>query len=155
MFSVLYLLAVHTLADFHLQTNWMAVNKSKNNKALLAHVGVYALAMLVATWSVPFALITFVAHFATDWATSRITRRQWPFQPVQQAAGGRGLEGNLLLDAEGTLSSVPIYLPAGLGAPYPLYLKRSRHGFFCTIGDDQLLHFTQLILTAWWLGWTL
>ena len=38
---VLSLCFLHWVADFVFQTDWMAQNKSKNNKPLLVHVGVY------------------------------------------------------------------------------------------------------------------
>lgn len=64
------MLLVHYVADFHLQTPWMAENKWRSNKALLAHVAVYALCWI---WlGVPFVLITFVTHALTDRVTSKL-----------------------------------------------------------------------------------
>lgn len=79
MIDALFLWTAHTLGDYFAQTNWMAVNKSKNNVALLMHVAVYTLVMGLATLSLTFAAITFVAHFTTDWVTSRVSRRLFPF----------------------------------------------------------------------------
>ena len=83
---ILLLLLVHWIADFVLQTSWQATNKSKNNMALLAHVGTYTLTwlMFLYGWVIIhgidftpkmflFLPITFVAHFCTDYVTSRIT----------------------------------------------------------------------------------
>ena len=150
MLGVLYLWTAHTIADFFLQTNWMAVNKSKRLDALMAHVLVYSIALTVATLSPFFGLVTFLAHFCTDYVTSRLSRAQFPFLPVQQRAGGRRLDGNLLFDAEGQYG---VYSHDTL--PFGIRLKRSRHNFFCTIGVDQWLHMAQLILTAYYLGWRL
>jgi hypothetical protein len=84
----LILLAVHWVADFVLQTQWQASNKSKNLEALLRHVGVYT---IVLVFTVPFIFpgdlethsarwFAFVAgngllHFGTDFLTSRMTSR--------------------------------------------------------------------------------
>jgi len=69
---VLLLLSVHFVADFLLQNDWMAVNKSKHWGALSLHVLVYSLAFIWLGWQ--FALITFVLHFIIDAITSRCTR---------------------------------------------------------------------------------
>lgn len=142
MVLLIYLWAAHTILDFFCQTNWMAVNKSHSSKALLAHVGVYSAGIALATLSLAFAAVTFVAHFITDWVTSRITSRQWPYLH----------QGEKVYDIEGYYGN-PIYIPVGIGPLVPVWIQRSRHGFFCTIGVDQWLHFAQLALTAWWLGW--
>jgi len=77
------ILLVHWIADFVCQTDWQAKNKSTNNKALLEHVCVYIL-----IWTFPslyifgytpqhsiFILITFAAHFITDYFTSRLNTK--------------------------------------------------------------------------------
>ena len=127
LISIFTILFIHWVADFVLQTHWQATNKSKNNRALTAHVGTYTL-----TWFVAFGLIvviphnyfgidtvpgatpanlkvllffpiTFVAHWITDYFTSRWTSK--------------------------------------------LYAKGDYHNFFVVIGFDQLLHYAQLFLT--------
>lgn len=119
---VIVLLVAHFVGDFICQSDWMALNKSKQWDALLAHVLVYAGALL-ATLGVSFALIgsgptagaVFVwlvvnsaAHFVQDAITSRINARLWQ--------------------------------------------ANERHWFFVGIGADQLLHYVTLIVTAsWWL----
>ena len=77
---VLFFLAVHWFADFVLQSDWMAVNKSKRWDALAFHVLVYtAVLAAAAQFTMPpaaamwFPLINGVLHFATDAVTSRIT----------------------------------------------------------------------------------
>jgi len=40
------LLVAHLVGDLLLQTEWMAVNKKTNYRALLSHVGVYSLVIL-------------------------------------------------------------------------------------------------------------
>lgn len=75
-----WVLLVHYVADFHLQTAWMAENKWQGGWALWTHVAVYALCWF---WlGAPFVLITFVTHGLTDFVTSKIThalaeRKAW------------------------------------------------------------------------------
>lgn len=76
-----YLMFAHYIADFRWQTDWQAQNKWNNNVALGRHVAVYTAAMtmflLPFGWHysflalLKFTLITGVAHFATDWSTSK------------------------------------------------------------------------------------
>lgn len=46
---------IHYIADFPLQAEWMAIQKSSSNKALLAHVSIYS--GILALWAFGF----------TDW----------------------------------------------------------------------------------------
>ena len=71
------ILLVHYGADFLLQSKWMAENKSKENLPLLAHIGVYSLILLLSFGSLKFALVNGVAHFITDYITSRAGRYTW------------------------------------------------------------------------------
>ena len=74
---------IHLLADFGLQTHEQATNKSSSDKYLFYHVAVYSLVWLsVVSWITPlkswniywFTIITFWAHFFTDFITSRISK---------------------------------------------------------------------------------
>ena len=75
------LLAIHFVADFMLQTDKMALNKSKWNqtvegaKALMSHCAVYSACFLPFGWK--FAIATFMAHLLTDGITSKLTTRLW------------------------------------------------------------------------------
>ena len=131
------LLAVHTLADFRLQSNWMAINKSKRLDALLLHVAIYTTTFIVflalSGWTFDaigwFACITFYTHLLTDYVTSRLSRRVYPLIPLTEKTN----EGHTLyVDHEGTNG-------------------RSRNRFFNIIGVDQLIHFFTLALTYKWL----
>ena len=88
MLIAFYLILVHWFADFVLQTHWQAINKSKNNKALLMHTGVYSTVwfLLMNTMIILnylpvsfylFAPITFVFHTITDYFTSRLNTKLW------------------------------------------------------------------------------
>lgn len=82
-YQVIIILFIHWLADFVCQTHEMSINKSKSNKWLFYHVAVYSSIWLfsgiVFCFNIVYVLfftgITFLAHFLTDYATSRITSR--------------------------------------------------------------------------------
>lgn len=87
---ILSIIFIHWFADFVLQTDWQAKNKSKNNKALLSHTWTYSLVWYTIgvfyamsdpnyiPWSLTlFVLITFVAHTLTDYFTSRLNSKLW------------------------------------------------------------------------------
>lgn len=77
------LLVTHWVADFVLQTHWQASNKSKDNEALLRHVGTYTLCLAVASAGIfgqgpawlAFVALNSALHFATDYFTSRASSR--------------------------------------------------------------------------------
>lgn len=75
MLYVLALIWMHFIGDFVFQTDQMAINKSKNNLWLLAHVLAYS--SCFALFGLKFLAITFVCHFVTDWFTSRGTSYLW------------------------------------------------------------------------------
>ena len=85
VFLVCLLLLIHTIADFVFQTDKMAKGKSSSNKILLTHTSVYTmfyaglgfLPFFSWTQTLAFMLITFVAHTATDYVTSRMTKKLW------------------------------------------------------------------------------
>lgn len=126
--TLLGILFIHFIADFAIQTDWQAKNKSKNNWALFKHVFTYsatfAAAILVmfsifvfnhnnflaAKWFEGGALfvgVTFATHFITDYFTSRLNTKLWEAGRV--------------------------------------------HDFFCSIGFDQFLHNATLFLTFYWI----
>lgn len=120
------LIFVHWAADFKLQNDWMALNKSKAWKPLLAHVGLYSICFI--GFGLSFALVTFCLHLATDYWTSRATSKLWFLQSV----------GNLSAN----------------GKEYECYVHQAgnRHDFFVMIGFDQMIHGLSLIWTAYFLG---
>lgn len=71
LLTIIALIWVHFVADFILQTDKMALNKSSDNRWLLAHVVVYTIPFTL--FGLQFALVNGVAHFLTDCITSRAT----------------------------------------------------------------------------------
>lgn len=153
--TVIYVLLVaHFVGDFICQSDWMAINKSKDWHALASHVFTYAgvLSLVLAAWIVlslndttttanllSFVFINAAAHFAQDAITSRINSRLWFFRMHEGAwrhvdvptVRGTALEGERLYN--------PFVFEGG-----------NRHWFFVAIGADQLLHYITLFVTAGW-----
>ena len=76
------ILLYHWIADFVCQTDEMAKNKSKSNKALGKHILAYTTVLFLGTLTIlPFsraALFSFfngIIHFGVDYITSRITSK--------------------------------------------------------------------------------
>lgn len=126
MLLPILLLILHFVGDFLLQTDWMALNKSKRFDALFVHCLVYA-ACFLPFYGYRFAALTFLLHFVVDFWTSRLTTRLW------------------------FISFIPRRLDLGFPVhrDHPLYARvlPSRHWFFVAIGADQLLHFLLLAVT--------
>ena len=117
------LLVAHFVGDFLLQTDWMALNKSKNWWALGVHCLVYSLCF----WFLgpTFVIATFCFHFLTDAITSRITGKLW-FIPME-----------------------PMVVPFEVEPKHTHYchILPTRYWFFVMIGFDQLIHYVTLALT--------
>lgn len=87
LFVVIAILQLHFIADFVFQSDWMAINKSSNFKALFLHVVVYTLTLCtipVVVLDMPIVLPCFMwalvnggIHFIQDAITSRITAYLW------------------------------------------------------------------------------
>jgi hypothetical protein len=118
-FIFFYILLIHFLADFGLQTHEQATNKGVGdsfvNYWLFYLVGTYSLIWLLAMLAVRqtyglteigclyFSLTTFICHYITDWSTSRIGK--------------------------------------------PFWEKKDFHNGFVIVGFDQILHYIQLYFT--------
>lgn len=73
--AALILIWLHFLADFMLQSDWIARNKSKDNWVLLLHAAIYTVPFLLFGWL--FAVVNGIAHLVTDYFTSRMTSKLW------------------------------------------------------------------------------
>lgn len=83
------ILATHYIADFVLQSHWMAINKSKKFLPLASHVTVYTLASMAfltllvtkniqeARLVIGFCALNGLLHLGTDFITSRINAKLW------------------------------------------------------------------------------
>ena len=80
---ILLILINHFVADFIMQDEKWALGKSKNLLDLTLHVTTYTLcwiplSVFITGFNSPFFLIiTFVAHFITDYVTSRIVSKKF------------------------------------------------------------------------------
>lgn len=72
---LLAVLGVHFIADFIIQTDWQARNKSVQWGALARHVATYSACLCV--FGIRFAVINGVLHFFVDAVTSRLSSRMW------------------------------------------------------------------------------
>jgi len=76
---VIRVLFAHWIADFVAQTDWMAKNKSKNNKALFVHVAMYTgvLCLIMTGHNPLISLFNGITHFFIDYVTSRMSSKLW------------------------------------------------------------------------------
>jgi hypothetical protein len=72
--TILLIVWLHFVADFLMQTDKMAQNKSSSHKWLAFHVAVYAIPFTL-FFGFVYAIVNFVLHYATDAVSSRITKR--------------------------------------------------------------------------------
>jgi hypothetical protein len=81
--AAVLLLAKHLIADFFVQTEWMAVGKSQETGWVLPlsiHAGIHAFGTLIICLALApaifwFAAVDFVVHFLLDRAKGLLTRR--------------------------------------------------------------------------------
>jgi len=73
--NILMLIWLHFIADFILQSNKMAINKSTSVKWLLTHVIIYTIPFF--WFGLFFAILNGIAHFITDYFTSKATSYLW------------------------------------------------------------------------------
>src|SRR5262245_36093192 len=120
----------------------MALNKSKDWRALLAHVNAYTVTLACGLWVWCFAThsditisavavfcaFTYALHFVTDAVTSQWTSRLWFIQTESAGLSMYNLGQGM----------------TELRSSYFVTLRDTRHWFFVVIGLDQLLHTWQL-----------
>lgn len=73
--NIIALLVAHWLGDFVLQSDDMAIRKSKDNAALFSHCFVTSVVLLVFGWKM--AVFNGVTHFMIDYVTSRVNAKLW------------------------------------------------------------------------------
>lgn len=82
--TLLFLQVVHWIADFIIQTDWQAKNKSKSNLALFYHIRSYVFTFWIlgififdaSLWTI-FVVINGFLHYITDYFTSRLNSYFW------------------------------------------------------------------------------
>lgn len=85
MTALLWLVWLHFVADFVMQSDKVSKTKSGSNRVLLYHVALYSLPFCpFAAWyfksyavAAAFVYGNVAAHFVTDWITSRMTSKLW------------------------------------------------------------------------------
>jgi len=83
--SIIFIVFVwaHFVGDFILQSDYHAINKSKNFWVLLQHVFFYVLPFLFLLFFMPalfvakFIAINYVLHVITDFVSSKLTTKLW------------------------------------------------------------------------------
>lgn len=73
---VILLVWLHFISDFLFQTDFVALNKSKNNWVLLAHIILYSTLFSIFISPV-YGVLNGALHFVVDWATSRLGAYFW------------------------------------------------------------------------------
>ena len=75
MNEIILIIWIHFFADFLLQNDKMALNKSSSNKWLFIHCLVYSIPLCIINWR--WALVNGIFHLFVDWLTSRGTSYLW------------------------------------------------------------------------------
>ena len=130
--TVLYILTLHWIADFILQTHWQATNKSKSVLALTKHVFSYTLALFVGMF-IFFAFVVSKAIYGADWTLI-----------VEIALRTSALYALL----NGSIHWATDYVTSKVTAS--LWKQGEIHDFFVMVGFDQLLHYITLFVTYFW-----
>lgn len=138
---IIAILFIHWIGDFVLQniSPWIVKNKSKNFNALLAHTGLYSICWFTLLFFgmplitvLQFILITFFIHTIQDYWTSKLNGRLTPKRESWE----------MYTSLHGKAPAIWHHFPEGENLA-PLFIS---------IGFDQFLHFTQLILTYYYLS---
>jgi len=127
---VLQIVFAHWVSDFVLQSHWMATNKSKNWRALLAHVATYTASMTVLMFIMALLLADTVIKF------NMINGIILAMTPTAYMAWIL-LNGMLHLITDAVTSRIT----------YKLWGRSKMHDFFVVVGFDQMIHYTCLFVT--------
>lgn len=133
IYVVLGILFIHWFADFVLQTDKQAKGKSKNLEDLLEHTFTYSV-----VWFIFCAIYTFPTF---SWNIP-IPADKYYFYCFKMCA--------LFPSITFVLHTFTDYFTSRLNSK--LWAAGKVHIFFVSVGFDQLLHFTQLLLTYYFLN---
>lgn len=128
---VLAIIFIHWIADFVLQTDKMATGKSKNWTDLLSHTCTYSLVWLFIGFGI------YLNQFKPyNLEYNEIMNKYWSYYiPL-------GLLFVLITFIAHTITD---YFTSRLNSK--LWAEGKVHYFFVSVGFDQILHYTQLLLT--------
>jgi len=131
---VLQIVFAHWVSDFVLQSGWMATNKSKNRRALLAHVATYTASMTVLMFIMALLLSDTVIKFNM---INGIILAMTPSAYMTWIL----LNGVLHLITDAVTSRITA----------KLWMRGDMHNFFVVVGFDQMVHYTCLFVTLWYM----
>lgn len=91
MALIIWIMFAHYVADFLVQTEWMAKGKSKRWAPLIAHIATYTLTIMlmgglpivllgglsIAHWWILYCIINGLGHMVTDYFTSRASGKAY------------------------------------------------------------------------------
>ena len=125
--------AVHGIADYWLQTDWQAQNKSKNWNALIRHVCVYGLS---------FVSVGLVLQYFSDVPEWKLMCLPWVIAIPHMWMDRRSFLGWFLRKTKG-------WMPEDIASLPPVAVAVRTH---VAIHMDQKFHYLCLLLTAAWLA---
>ena len=128
---VLAIILIHWLADFVFQTDKMAKGKSKNWNDLLSHTGTYSF-----VWLFIGGCIYLQQFRPYNPEHNKIINIYWSYWIPR---------GILFVFITFIAHTITDYFTSRLNSK--LWAKGDVHNFFVSIGGDQVLHYTQLLLT--------
>ena len=137
MLAACYILFLHFVADFLLQSREMGKKKSSELYWLFQHLGIQFFVIgigslfVLGAHSIWFAIFNTLIHGIIDWNIWRLYK--W-------SAGYR--IRNKLRSA---------YAAAAFDAEVAKWQYWEDHWFYATIGLDQFLHASTILLLLWWL----
>ena len=73
--TFLLIIWIHFIADFLLQNDEMAINKSSSNKWLTIHCSIYSIPFII--FGFKAMVVIWVSHYFVDFFTSRATTKLW------------------------------------------------------------------------------
>ena len=178
LIEIFSIIVIHFVADFVMQDEKWALNKSKSCHDLLSHTFVYSMIwwfpILIIALSFQssnelisdvmdkgalFVLITFVCHTITDYFTSKIVGKRFKDEAVFTISMNQSYQlGSVIKPYSNNNEYIIVNQVASpsMGTfSYPYEVKKYNPipnlGAFTRIGFDQLLHYIQLFLTYYFL----